>query len=72
MAFALIIKDNDDNIILEHVANYSDDTVNVPNAAELGLDLHEYRKSYHLLDEIEEKKLPFKIITKNFDVSSLF
>lgn len=70
--FALIIKDETNTTVVEHVSNYADDTVHIPDWNEFGLQQSEYRKSHHLLSEIRDKHPNWKIFTKEFEMSCLF
>lgn len=56
MAFALIIKDEYDNDILEHVSNHMDDSVHVEDYEAYGLPQAEWRKAHHLTDWVKNNK----------------
>jgi hypothetical protein len=66
--FALIIKDEYRHTVLEHVANYEDDSVYIPNAD--GLDMpSEWRKAGHLIRWVKENRPGWKVYTQNFEIA---
>ena len=71
MAFALVILNQNNCTVVEHVSNYSDDTVHVEEWAEFGLKQCEYRKSHHLLSEIKEFHPDWTVHCKEFDVTDV-
>ena len=69
MAFALIIKDEDNYIIMEHVANNHDDAVHTDFEDQ---PQSEWRKAHHLIEWISINKPEWSINMKDFEVSELF
>ena len=58
MHYALKITDEDNYTIVEHLANYSDDTVHTDIDE---LPQSEWRKAYHLITWVKENKPNWKI-----------
>ena len=60
--FAMLIIDENDKVIVRHVANYADDVVHVDHP-----DLYpEWRKSHHLIEWVKKHKPNWKVLTKRF------
>lgn len=62
--YLLIVKDENGYTVVNHVANYQDDTIYIPNYEEHGLSQSEYRKSHHLTSEIAKNKPNWQVIEK--------
>lgn len=65
--FALIIKDEENNTIVNHVANFEDDSVYVPDADVLDMP-PEWRKAGHLIEWVKRTKPHWKIYMRHFDI----
>ena len=70
--YALLIKNEKGYTVVEHVSNYADDTVNVPDWSEYGLKQSEYRKAHHLLAEVREQHPKWAVQVWEFDIMDLF
>jgi hypothetical protein len=66
--FALIIKDENNNTVLEHVSVYEDDEIHVPNANTLSMP-SEWRKAWHLIEWVKENRPDWKIYTQTFEIA---
>lgn len=66
--FALIIKDENGYEVVNHVSNYSDDTVFVPCAQDFKLPQQEWRKSFHLTEYVAKNKPNWKVYTRTFEI----
>lgn len=69
--YALLIQNEHDYNIVEHVSNYSDDTVYVPEWRENGLPQSEYRKSHHLTNWVKENKPKWVIKEREFGIEEV-
>ena len=65
--FALIIKDEENNTIVNHVANFEDDAVHVPDAHALNMPT-EWRKAGHLIEWVKTNEPYWKIFMRYFDI----
>jgi len=69
--YALLVKDETGNTVVEHVSNYADDTVHVPYWSDYGLQQSEYRKAHHLLSEIQKDHPEWKVYSREFKLEEL-
>jgi hypothetical protein len=69
--YFLSINDENGYNVVEHVANYSNDTVHVSEWHVYNLPSSEYRKSHHLTNWVKQNKPNWTIVEKQIPYNSL-
>lgn len=71
--YALRIKDDNGYTVVEHVANYSDDTVHIDPEywGQLG-NVTEWRKASRVVSYVKEHHLTWTIEEREFDITEIF